>query len=337
MGLSRLGGLVALLLLALPALAAGRRGAAARRAARGPGGRAAAPCHRPRHRRSGGLPARRLRDPAQPLGGRTRAGAGDRRAPARRRASPPPGVYSSQWCRCLETARLLDLGAVTALPALNSFFGERAQRAAADRGARGLPARPAAGRAADPGHPSGQHRGLHRACPALGRDRRGGAAARARSPRCWAGSRRPVEPGAAKLTAVGLALASRPGGPHARGAVRANRRSAGRAGRAHPRADPDPDHQPAGRRLRRLRAAARQPPRPGRLRGRLPARRGRARRQRALSPDQRDRPLRRPGRRPVRPLQRPSRRGRAGPRLERQPVRRRGPPRAACTAAAPAT
>jgi broad specificity phosphatase PhoE len=35
-------------------------------------------------------------------------------------------VYSSQWCRCLETAKLLDLGAVTELPALNSFF-ERPQ------------------------------------------------------------------------------------------------------------------------------------------------------------------------------------------------------------------
>lgn len=31
-------------------------------------------------------------------------------------------VYSSQWCRTLETARLLKLGAVTELPALNSFF-----------------------------------------------------------------------------------------------------------------------------------------------------------------------------------------------------------------------
>jgi phosphohistidine phosphatase SixA len=31
-------------------------------------------------------------------------------------------VYSSQWCRCLDTARLLDLGPVTPLPALNSFF-----------------------------------------------------------------------------------------------------------------------------------------------------------------------------------------------------------------------
>lgn len=31
-------------------------------------------------------------------------------------------VYSSQWCRCLETARLLDLGEVKPLPVLNSFF-----------------------------------------------------------------------------------------------------------------------------------------------------------------------------------------------------------------------
>ena len=31
-------------------------------------------------------------------------------------------LYSSQWCRCLETARLIDLGNVTPLPALNSFF-----------------------------------------------------------------------------------------------------------------------------------------------------------------------------------------------------------------------
>ena len=31
-------------------------------------------------------------------------------------------VYSSEWCRCMDTAVLLDLGPVTALPALNSFF-----------------------------------------------------------------------------------------------------------------------------------------------------------------------------------------------------------------------
>ena len=33
-----------------------------------------------------------------------------------------PHVFSSQWCRCKETARILDLGAVTELPILNSFF-----------------------------------------------------------------------------------------------------------------------------------------------------------------------------------------------------------------------
>ena len=31
-------------------------------------------------------------------------------------------IYSSQWCRCLETAKLLEMGSVTELPALNSFF-----------------------------------------------------------------------------------------------------------------------------------------------------------------------------------------------------------------------
>jgi phosphohistidine phosphatase SixA len=35
-------------------------------------------------------------------------------------------VYSSQWCRCLETAELMGLGPVAELPALNSFF-ERPQ------------------------------------------------------------------------------------------------------------------------------------------------------------------------------------------------------------------
>lgn len=31
-------------------------------------------------------------------------------------------IYSSQWCRCLETAKLLTVGRVHELPALNSFF-----------------------------------------------------------------------------------------------------------------------------------------------------------------------------------------------------------------------
>jgi len=42
----------------------------------------------------------------------------------RARAIAVDGVYSSQWCRCLETARLLDLGPVEPFPPLNSFFGQ---------------------------------------------------------------------------------------------------------------------------------------------------------------------------------------------------------------------
>ena len=34
----------------------------------------------------------------------------------------PDSIYSSQWCRCLETARLLGLGPVSQLEGLNSFF-----------------------------------------------------------------------------------------------------------------------------------------------------------------------------------------------------------------------
>ena len=33
-------------------------------------------------------------------------------------------VWSSPWCRCLDTARLLDYGAVMVEPSLSSFFGD---------------------------------------------------------------------------------------------------------------------------------------------------------------------------------------------------------------------
>ncbi|MDH4413135.1 MAG: histidine phosphatase family protein [Rhizobium sp.] len=33
-------------------------------------------------------------------------------------------IYSSEWCRCLDTARLLELGPVSPQPLLNSFFGK---------------------------------------------------------------------------------------------------------------------------------------------------------------------------------------------------------------------
>lgn len=39
-------------------------------------------------------------------------------------------VYSSQWCRCLDTARLLEMGPVEPLPALNSFYQRSQQREA---------------------------------------------------------------------------------------------------------------------------------------------------------------------------------------------------------------
>ncbi|AGW88757.1 MULTISPECIES: histidine phosphatase family protein [Cupriavidus] len=40
----------------------------------------------------------------------------------------PTQVYSSAWCRCQDTARLIDLGPVRVQPLLNSFFGADAQR-----------------------------------------------------------------------------------------------------------------------------------------------------------------------------------------------------------------
>lgn len=55
-------------------------------------------------------------------------------------------VYSSQWCRCLETANLLKLGPVTPLPALNSFFQNAQDRDANLRALRGfLASQPANG------------------------------------------------------------------------------------------------------------------------------------------------------------------------------------------------
>ena len=57
------------------------------------------------------------REQARRIGERLAAGLGTRAA----------DVHSSAWCRCLETARLLGLGEVRRLPALDSFFGDRAR------------------------------------------------------------------------------------------------------------------------------------------------------------------------------------------------------------------
>lgn len=42
-------------------------------------------------------------------------------------------VITSEWCRCRETAALLELGPVEALSALNSFFADRSTREAQTR------------------------------------------------------------------------------------------------------------------------------------------------------------------------------------------------------------
>jgi phosphohistidine phosphatase SixA len=47
-------------------------------------------------------------------------------------------VYSSQWCRCLETAQLLNLGEVAELPDLNSFFNDRSTEEAQTTTTRGF-------------------------------------------------------------------------------------------------------------------------------------------------------------------------------------------------------
>ncbi|MFD0857958.1 histidine phosphatase family protein [Roseovarius aquimarinus] len=48
----------------------------------------------------------------------------------------PTHVFTSEWCRCRETAALLDLGEVTPLPALNSHFAGRGDREAQARAVR---------------------------------------------------------------------------------------------------------------------------------------------------------------------------------------------------------
>lgn len=47
-------------------------------------------------------------------------------------------VLTSQWCRCRETAELLDVGPVADAPALNSFFRDRAREADQTAAAQGL-------------------------------------------------------------------------------------------------------------------------------------------------------------------------------------------------------
>ena len=58
------------------------------------------------------------REQARAIGARLRAAL----------ATDVADVYSSAWCRCLETGRLLGLGDAVPLPALDSFFRERDAR-----------------------------------------------------------------------------------------------------------------------------------------------------------------------------------------------------------------
>jgi phosphohistidine phosphatase SixA len=48
----------------------------------------------------------------------------------RRRNIQVARILSSQWCRCLETARLMNLGTVEAFPPINSFFSQARKEAA---------------------------------------------------------------------------------------------------------------------------------------------------------------------------------------------------------------
>ena len=54
---------------------------------------------------------------------------------------PRAAVFSSQWCRCLDTARLLGLGEVTPFAGLNSFFRDSGREAASTAAVRALIAR----------------------------------------------------------------------------------------------------------------------------------------------------------------------------------------------------
>ena len=68
------------------------------------------------------------------LGARGRQQAQEIGAAIRTAGATVDRVLTSQWCRCRDTARLLDLGPVEDLPALDSFFRSptRADRQTAD-------------------------------------------------------------------------------------------------------------------------------------------------------------------------------------------------------------
>lgn len=79
---------------------------------------------------TGDPPGMRLDDPAtqRRLDDRGRAQARAAGAAIRAAGGRVDRVLSSAWDRCVETARLMDLGPVTVEPALNSFFEDRSTR-----------------------------------------------------------------------------------------------------------------------------------------------------------------------------------------------------------------
>lgn len=56
----------------------------------------------------------------------------------RQQTVPVARVLTSQWCRCTETAALMDLAPVEEEPLLNSFFGDRARGPSQLEGLRNL-------------------------------------------------------------------------------------------------------------------------------------------------------------------------------------------------------
>jgi phosphohistidine phosphatase SixA len=96
-----------------------------------------------RHARAPGTgdpPAFRLGDCSTQRNLDTRGRAQARRLGDMLRATDAPfdAVLTSEWCRCRDTAALLDLGPVTAEPVLNSFFAGRGDRTAQTRALRDL-------------------------------------------------------------------------------------------------------------------------------------------------------------------------------------------------------
>ncbi|MBZ0139598.1 MAG: histidine phosphatase family protein [Pseudorhodoplanes sp.] len=72
------------------------------------------------------------------LSERGRRAAAELGARIRTQRVPVARVLTSQWCRCRETARLMDLGEPVEAPTFNNAFAQRTPREDLERGARDL-------------------------------------------------------------------------------------------------------------------------------------------------------------------------------------------------------